>query len=193
MSTLKVAAINNPSASSGGLAISASGNVTGAGLDLITTQSFSAVSSVSINNCFSGDYDNYRVLVQAVGSTASATPLQIRLRVSGSDSAASYSDAIVYGNSGGGPSQEISGLSQMPIGYIANATTSYSVSTAEIMGPFGSQATSFAILGGGFGTTTTAYMTGVGFHGIASSYTGLTLFPATGTITGFVSVFGYKK
>jgi hypothetical protein len=54
MSELRVASINNPSAGSGGLAISAAGNVTGAGLDLIVTQSFSAVSSVSLDNVLHG-------------------------------------------------------------------------------------------------------------------------------------------
>ena len=84
MSELRVASINNPSAGSGGLAISAAGNVTGAGLDLIVTQSFSAVSSVSLDNCFSGDYDNYRVLVH-VKSAAASGFIMMRLRSSGTD------------------------------------------------------------------------------------------------------------
>lgn len=185
MSTLKVAAINHPSASSGGLAISATGNVTGAGLDLITTQSFSAVSSVSINNCFSGDYDNYRVIAVIV-SSATATR-QIRMRVGGVDNstASSYN---IRGTSQTGATNRYASLNETFFDAGAMDTLRGTL-VADIIGAAVNASTLLTYISYG----QDAHIVASGRHDVATAYDGFSLIPSTGTITGNVSVFGYKK
>lgn len=186
MSTLKVAAINNPSAPSGGLAISTAGNVTGAGLDLIVSQSFTAASSVSLNNCFSSTYDNYQV-VYSLSHSVSAF-LQARVRASGADDTGSnYYEQYLDGT---------------------NATASAARSTAASAFQFGSSGTNrsfgqFTLIGPSLAVNTgllgTHYMRAASLtvwgkeHMVASAYDGLTLYPNTGTITGLIRVYGYRN
>lgn len=195
MSTLKVAAINNPSASSGGLAISASGNVTGAGLDLITTQSFSAVSSVSVNNCFSATYDNYRVVIAASGSVdgSAGTATRIRLRSAGTDySASTYAEFGIFVNASSGPSRYFNNsVAQATIGWHFNYS---GISTVD----FASPATSGAYKH--YTSTSLGTGTADGYGGYASgrvlttsAYDGFTFFPTSGTLTGTVSIYGYRR
>ena len=64
-----------------------------AGLVLLNTTSFSAVSSQSINDVFSATYKNY--LVQFVGTQSTSAGFTMRLRVSGADNTNS-----TYNNAG---------------------------------------------------------------------------------------------
>jgi hypothetical protein len=59
------------------------------GLTLIKTQSFSAVASSSVDDVFSTTYDNYRIILDITDFTSDATVFA-KLRVSGTDSSASY-------------------------------------------------------------------------------------------------------
>lgn len=56
-------------------------------LTLIDTASPSAASSVSINNCFSANYENYVIIYNYTASNSSGT--QLRMRASGSDDSTS--------------------------------------------------------------------------------------------------------
>lgn len=186
MSTLKVAAINNPSASSGGLAISASGLVTGAGLDLIVTQSFSAASSVSLNNCFSADYDNYAVLLTLTGSTSAATTL--RMRASGTDAATNYNWQVLNVN---GTSVGAAAVASQTSYAIADTGTGKTTADVLIFDPFAAAATNLHLRANAR-TLNTLYMN-IGQHTTATSYDGLSVIASSGTITGSVSVYGYRK
>lgn len=188
MSTLKVAAINNPSASSGGLAISASGNVTGAGLDLITTQSFSAVSSVSVNNCFSGDYDNYRVMTNYVTSTTAV--MNLRFRASAADNT-----AAVYQIRGGDQGAFTSAaLSDQTSAAVANSYAGGNTAVVDVCNPFTAKYTlcPFITMGGTVAVVALSRF-GALAHLSTSSFDGFSLYMASGTMTGTVSVYGYKK
>jgi hypothetical protein len=60
------------------------------GLVLIDSDSFSAVSSVSVDNCFTSTYENYRIIF----SSTSSASMRLRLRASSSDdSTSNYDDA----------------------------------------------------------------------------------------------------
>jgi hypothetical protein len=48
------------------------------GLELITSQSFTSVSSVTFNNCFSNDYIQYKIVIDASGTTLAGINLQFR-------------------------------------------------------------------------------------------------------------------
>lgn len=90
MSTLKVSAINNAAAPSGGLVFSAAGLVSGAGMDLIVATTFSASSAVSFDNCFTSTYSNYRIMLELTAMSGTDVPINMRLRVAAADSSASF-------------------------------------------------------------------------------------------------------
>jgi hypothetical protein len=75
--------------------------VAASGFTLITNSSFSAVSSHSINSCFTSTYTNYKIIVNL---TAASTGMDInfRLRASGTDTSANYNTLRLAGASGGG-------------------------------------------------------------------------------------------
>lgn len=156
------------------------------GLRLITTQSFSAASSVSIDNCFSADYDNYRILCRMTGSTD--TDVRLRLRASGSDSSAS-NYAFRRWAFGSSSSTSTSGSETFSPFSEAHPTNNVTV-TADMFSPQAAAQTSLLSLG-------TPKIDTLDFCGLlftaTTSFDGFTIYPVSGTITGAVSVLGYRK
>ena len=71
------------------------------GLTLITSQSFSAVTSVSVNNCFTSTYSRYKVLVSFTSASA-GVDVYAYWRVSGSNNTtANYNSKTMYAESAG--------------------------------------------------------------------------------------------
>ena len=95
MSTIASTNIKHPSSATNNItlastgAVAVNGAMTGAGLDLITSQTFSAVSSISVNNCFSNAYSNYGIELN-IDSIASGAGVSMRLRSSGTDLSTGY-------------------------------------------------------------------------------------------------------
>ena len=184
MSELRVASINNPSAGSGGLAISAAGNVTGAGLDLIVTQSFSAVASISLDNVFTGDYDNYRIIVPVLVSEIAS--LELRMRLSGTDATTNYERQRLTAESTTVTASRASRASMD----LTTHYTGYGLTTLEIASPYLARATNIMSLSINSQPSTRWYG---GQHTTATAYDGFTIYPGDGTITGTISVYGYKS
>ena len=157
----------------------------------LNTTSFSAVSSQSINDVFSATYDNYRIII--TGSTSAGLELDMKLRVGGADASSSYFRGSYQVSSGGGSGVMYTGNSittGMTI-YKEISASGYISIAFDVYRPFTSNGTSITGL---FQTSQSLYMAYFGgSHSTASSYTGFTLIPSSGTITGSVSVYGYNK
>ena len=168
--------------------------ITGAGLDLITTQSFSAVSSVSVNNCFSATYTNYKVVLISDGTaTGSGVPsVSFRLRVDNADdTTTNYYNNFTYTTSAGGPTRAFnSAVNASVLGWVFDLNSGVSM---DIYGPQVADFTSWASVCSGWGSADNLTAAGGGFHGRTVSYTGFTFFPASGTITGSLRVYGYRN
>jgi len=163
-----------------------------AGLTLINTTTFSAVSSQSINDAFSATYDNYLILIGATGSTTNQD-INFRLRISSTDNtSAVYSRSSLYQSSTTVSGQRLTGITSW-IGIFDAQSGVKQSGRLLIFNPFIVEYTSAIQDAVGapngnveqtrrtFGTTVT------------TSYTGFTVFPTAGTITGTVSVYGYAK
>lgn len=149
------------------------------------TVTFSGVSSVSLNGCFTGDYDNYRVLVSVTnGSTADT---YMRFRSAGTDATGNnyaYRQFVI------GSSTAIYAGTGTLFGISSGATTACK-SSFDLFDP--SAATySRAILSAVSNGVTGLYIT-ASEHQLNTSYDGLTIYPSTGTMTGTVSVYGYRR
>lgn len=160
------------------------------GLTLITTQSFSAVSSVSVNNCFSGDYDNYRIIITM--STTQTDAPTMRLRAGGADSsAASYNTRRIYtlistGSSNGDGSATETSFK------LGSADTTKGLIALDVTLPQAAERTamfahSIGVASGGNGYFTYA----AGVFNAATQFDGFSILNAT--MTGSLSVFGYRK
>jgi hypothetical protein len=161
-----------------------------AGLTLITAETFSAVSSVSLDGCFTSDYRNYRLLLEADNSTTATT--QMRLRASGSDNSASVYDIHGVHNSGasvfGFNSQDAS---------LWTLTVTSSLQTRwfsfDLWRPQLAAATLLNVTLGQTSGATGIGATTSGVHTEGNVFDGFSLIASTGTITGIVRVYGYKN
>jgi hypothetical protein len=164
-----------------------------AGMVLLNTTSFSAVSSQSINDVFSATYDNYRIILTCIGSAAG--DVNFRVRVAGADNSASN---YVYG----GMERISSGTSFT--GLASAGTTSWPLlrydtgsrggaSQIDIFKPFQTIETSMIFSSVGENVTNQEYNWINGQLTVTTSYTGFSLIATAGNITGEVSVYGYNK
>lgn len=156
-----------------------------AGMVLLNTTSFSAVASQSINTVFSTTYNYYKITFDC---TLSATDiaLNFRLRASGTDQSASYYGARNVVNTAGAGG--FSSTSNLTTFYLTQADTNKSFGTMELSAVSEPRWTYMAYQG-----NTSGYIGGAG--GLEATYTadGFTIYPASGTMTGTVQVFGYNK
>jgi len=166
------------------------------GLVLIKTTTIgSAVSSVSVDDCFSATFDQYKIII-ASQTASGANQLNMRLRVSSTDNSASN---YRYG------AIERPSLNTTTGAFAGNTTTSWNIGTTGVESgitevninyPFAAYYPSL--------TTTSAYSdnaNGRSFYFAAgagltvnTSYTGFTILPNGVTLTGGqITVYGVNK
>ena len=171
------------------------------GLVHINTTSFSGVASQSINDVFSSTYDNYKVITIVNNSTTSAIGLSLRLRNSGTDNSANnyrWSGTSTLDNSAT-PTPSGSGSNGLTSSFNIGASSSVAGFTGhiitEITNPFETIHTTESSLSVFYDQTATRGATALrsGLISVTTSYDGFTIFPASGTITGTVTIYGYKK
>jgi hypothetical protein len=160
----------------------------------VTSTTFSAVSTVSLNNCFSSTYDHYKVIINNYGSTTSFT--RWRLRASGSDSSASsyfrYGFNTVY-NAGslvvynGGPE-----TSWVPCTSYGPAAAGSGTTELFISNPFLSTSNTMTTTDANDSDAAQSYKLN-GMYNQTTSFDGFTIFPNGGTITGNITVYGIRK
>jgi len=155
--------------------------------------SFTSASAISLNGCFSSTYDNYRIHFANVTNSSSGN-INLRWRVSGTDdSAANYRYA---GNQMGTQATptNVGAKSQTStrLGYFTSGQRNF-LTGVDVSTPFLSCLTgtfNSAIDGSdpdSYVTTTTS------FFNADTSFTGFTIFPAAGTITGTIRVYGIRN
>ena len=157
------------------------------GLRLVKKQTIgSGVSTVSVTDAFSSTYENYKIIIS--GGTSSANGY-LKLNLTGST--AGYSMFMIYGAFASN-TVEGAGLSNVASWDYAGGMQSgqYLYMNAELMGPFAAKYTRLSSLATAQTHVNTGTATGV--HAVATSYTGFTVTPSTGTITGgTIYVYGY--
>ena len=161
-----------------------------AGMVLLNTTSFSGVSSQSINDVFSTTYDNYKIVLNAIGSTA--INIALRFRVSGSDvSTSTYQINFLFvSDTTVSTGRQLTNTS-LALGDCGSSDRL--ALTADIHNPFLSVPTGVATYGvGNYPGANNLSIKSASQSG-STSFTGFTLLPNTGNITGNVSVYGYNK
>ena len=162
-------------------------------LTLINTTTFSAVASQSVNTVFSSTYQNY--VVQLNLDSASATGYQqMRMRVSGADDTSSnYFWSGIYNASNATTPTGEGGATQTSFSYVYLESTGSAVMTFNIANPFATKKTTYTnVSERATGSQSLFYLNG-GVFNTTTSFTGFTIYPASGTITGTVRVYGVKN
>jgi len=165
------------------------------GLILISTTSFSAVSSVSLPaSTFTTTFDRYKIDFKALTSVA-GTDIDGRLRASGTDASGTDYYHQLSRASGAAFYAERSNLNRWYIAGSVGDTTGETTSMFEIVNPAQSVKTNaVAVHTAQSGTTgsiltyTMAYL-----HNLTTSYDSMSFIPSSGTITGTVSVYAYNN
>jgi hypothetical protein len=158
------------------------------GLVLLNTTTFTAQSSVSINNIFSSLYTNYKILINFDGSSGYS---RIQMRTGGTNTAGtvydSYSEYVTPGVTGIDRATATSSW----YGPFANANC---VSEIVLYNPNLAKPTMFNLF---FNENRigTGYVAGVGGGSLnnSTSYDGLTLFIGSGTLTGTIRIYGIRN
>jgi hypothetical protein len=153
----------------------------------------SAVASQSINDVFSATYDNYRIVAN-FSQSDNSSGLGLRVRVSGSDlTTSTYKWARIFNFSSNanyqGSNSDSSTSIDVPGGFNDRGLFIFDVGN-----PFNAFNTIFHQRASFINSASNAYnFTVSGAVNNTTSYTGFTIFPGAGTITGTISTYGVAK
>jgi hypothetical protein len=171
------------------------------GLTLINTTSFSGVASQSVNDVFSATYTNYFILVKAACS--SAGQLSLRMRVSGTDlTSSSYMYGGAYTQYNGSATVTGENANGTPGAATTNGFNILDVdgnpsyARIQMFDPFETEQTGLIYdqaFNSGGSRNAGFWESFSGLTTVTTSYTGFTLLPAAGNITGYVRVYGYNQ
>ena len=162
---------------------------TAGGLVKIVDQSLNAASGISINNCFTSTYQNYRIIISASGSQNSNNGVYLRLRSSGSDATTNYACVCVFLNA------TYFRDTQTTIFQLGALGAWTAIISVDVASPALTERTSISgVCGGGVSDFRNAVFGGT--HESSTAFDGFTLYSQTGTnnlFTGNIRVYGYRN
>jgi hypothetical protein len=151
---------------------------------------FSAVTSLSLNGCFTADFDNYVVSISGTVN-ANSRSIGFQLRSSGSDATGTdYTIQVLSVNNTTVTGTRTTANSSLQIGYL---DSSYPSGTwVSVYGPYLAQPTatrSTAVRG----TSGAVIDDRAATHSLSTSYDGFTVFINTDNMTGALQVYGVRS
>lgn len=150
---------------------------------------FSGTESISLNGCFSANYDNYKLLVN-FSTQSAATAILFRFRISSSDNSTNNYLTSTLGTSSWTSATTVSQVSTATSFDISYAgSNENTASEYSIFNPFLSQKS--YIVGTPVSNTEGRWRQ-IKFND-TTSFDGFSLIASSGTITGTIRVYGYKN
>jgi hypothetical protein len=170
------------------------------GLELIKTQTFTTSSSIDVDNCFSSNFDNYRVVVQWLQNT-STTISYLKFKDSGGVVSTAYASRSNGSYRAGGANvfgeylndNALTATVGIFIGSVGSTYRGYA--TFDVLSPNLAQQTNLMgqFMSTQYSTNTLINVMLGGWQDSTTSMVGMNLYPSGGTMTGIVSVYGYRK
>lgn len=165
----------------------AQGFTTGGGLTVITSQTLTGASSISVNSCFTSTYENYRLVMYVTGTVNNWT--SFRFRAAGSDAATNYTNQRLRAT---GASAAATGTTAATEVYIGEHDTAQSVYVYDILTP--QLARQSTIIGSNMRSSSVSDLIFIaGANTASTQFDGFSIIPASGTLTGVLRVYGYKN
>ena len=151
---------------------------------------FGLCETLSLNGVFTGDYDNYMVIIRYKNDDQ-GVEFVARLRASGTDSTTGYTYQLLNANG----STVSASRTSTTYGRLASQSVNPCGLSLYMFGPYLSQPTAYRTVTEDLGSTATRIHDFAGTHSISSSYDGLTLKSDSTSIvyTGLVTVFGFNQ
>jgi len=154
---------------------------------LVKTQTIgTGVSSVTVSDAFSADFDNY--LVTVTGGVAS-TGINIQMRLGASNTGV-YSGALIYMTYTVAGIQTAADNGSTQFNFVGAGDTNNLALNTTLLGP---NLAKYTTIGGPYmGNLSAGTYTGI--HKVATAYTAFTLLASSGTMTGgTIRVYGYRN
>jgi hypothetical protein len=169
------------------------------GLNLIQTQAISSVSSISLDDVFSADYNTYKIVLIIEAAVSSTSTILFRVRSGGTDlttSTYTYARVRQRNNDTTYRPDGSTGSSSAPL-MVTGLTSDIGASVSvDISNPFEIKRTSASWVGAGTESSPVTLTWESGAFKVLNnnSYDGFTIFNTNGAnMTGSVSVWGYSK
>lgn len=162
-------------------------------LVLTGSADFTTSSAVSINNCFSSTYNNYHVEIDLTAISAVDAEFHCRMRASGTDNTASsyFSQWLQQKETTVGGAGYLT-RSMFHLGSLASSKVKQLAWSGEFKDPFNATNTKM-LWHVWMSNSSDAYQNLiVGHHSVDTSYDGVTFYPASGTISGKIRIYGYS-
>lgn len=157
--------------------------------------SFSGVTSIALDSVFSSTYDNYKINFVVTTSTASGS-LGFRFASGGVDTTATswYGGTnYVNANSAGGTFSAANGSADFNAGVVIGSGYTVRKVLTEISVNMGNDGNRISVFSSGFPSTYAGHTNGAAVYNVASLFDGFKMTVVAGTITGFVTVYGYNS
>ena len=162
-------------------------------LTLISATAFTTSTAVTISNCFTSTYTNYRMLLQITAATGDNVDIRLQYRASATTATTNYKTQRIYGfTSTVGTDLDNQGNSSNICGGVDKDFPSFSSSSVDIFQPQVAAPTLY-------NAQTLAYNPNMLFTSYAGGQSDSTQFdsavltPTAGNITGTVYFYGYQK
>jgi len=171
-------------------------NSLSSGLVLLNTTSFNGVATQSINDVFSSTYTYYKIHLNMKSSNSPSSTFTMRLRVSGADSSANSYSSHAIGRRDSNITVTIDSDPATSFSLPAISTSRNNSYEFTIVNPQQAFETTFS---GTARTSPASDSTGIatwvfgGAFNATTSFTGFSLLPGAGNITGSISVFGVNS
>jgi hypothetical protein len=164
------------------------------GLTFISATTISAAATVSVNNCFTSTYDNYRLLFQPTAATGADGLITMRLRLSGTDATTNYiGERLGASSATAFASNNPAGTDELLLGYIETTVPTLFVSSVDIFAPALARATVTTSITGSIGATSLLTLQIYSAHTSATAYDGFTILTSGTTVSGTIYLYGYAK
>jgi len=168
-------------------------SVSGTGVTLVAnTTTIAAASTASINGVFTSAYTNYLVTYNL---TAASTYMRLRIKTASADISTSYGATMAYivDNSSAWSWLNAGAVSWNATNWLISNGVSGVYGQIMVFNPNLAVNTWMDGSANSFSSTNSAKLTFGGRNSGTDQATGLTLFPDSGTFTGTVNVYGYRK
>jgi hypothetical protein len=170
-------------------------SISGTGVSITPggTVLFTGATSFSLNNCFTTEFDNYKILFD-IASTSVANAVFLVLRAAGADSITANYD-VQTASASGATAAATQSLASTSLG-LNGATGNIHDYSIEVIAPFLATATRMLVDGlvtTNPLTTSAAWQKRALLHRLTSSFDGFSVNTNTGTITGTLRIYGYNN
>jgi hypothetical protein len=168
------------------------------GLDLVNSTTFSAVASQSLNDVFTSEYQNYKILLNVDSVTGTNVQMSLRLRAAGTDASVNYRSSRIFlsaattvtggQNPVGTDEFLVSGANYSTGGIITSELTLFNPQQAKNTGY---QALTQNFIGAP--DNFTPVQTHVGAVTDTVAYDGFTIIMSSGNFSGTIRVYGFRS